>query len=242
MEYIDQFTERFQKLYKSLKQDRKILSNQEMARKIGVVEGSIRNYLKRQREPKFEALSRICRAYKVRPAWLLLGSGSMFEKEKSIISKTQRMILDLHRNHSEEFTNHLRTLVLFHISHEDQFQLKIAKQRESERIGKTDELNKRSKEWKVLFLELEKTLFEAQKELTSGDFEEVLIHIMKGKEINSDFKKFEIKPWVERTDSDQTLISMNDLFDLVSSIRFSMQECLKTPVSSKKMEDHGNSH
>ncbi len=35
---------------------------------------------------------------------------------------------------------------------------------------------------------------------------------------------------------------MNDLFDLVSSIRFSMQECLKTPVSSKKMEDHGNSH
>ena len=232
MSYINQFTERFQQLYKRLKRDRVILSNQEMAKKIGVVEGSIRSYLKRQREPKFEAISRICRAYRVSPAWLILGKGSMFEKEPPNLRKVQRLILTLHRNHSEAFKKHLGSMILFHLRDEDHFQLKISNERDAI-LKKTDTANKRSEEWEVLFLELEKTLSKAQTELTSGDFEKLLMHIMDSEDSYSDFEKKEIKPWFQKLENDQNLISMSDLFDYVSHLRYSMKQCWVNTKSSK---------
>ena len=157
----------------------------------------------------------------------------MFEKEPPNLRRVQRLILSLHRNHTDAFKKHLGSMVLFHLRDEDQFQLKTAIEREAERNRKTDATNKRSEEWEVLFLELEKTLSKAQTELTSGDFEKLLMHIMDSEDSYSDFEKKEIKPWFQKLENDQNLISMSDLFDYVSHLRYSMKQCWVNTKSSK---------
>lgn len=73
-------------------------SQNEMARKTGLTKSAISNYLNGTREPRQDAISKICDAYKVNPAWIM---GLDSPKEQISVNEIEPAINDNDRRISE---------------------------------------------------------------------------------------------------------------------------------------------
>ena len=72
------FANKFKHIYKELKERRVVLSHKELGEKLGVTEGTIRNYLHKNREPSYYVVERIVKDLNVNPDWLFYGEGKVF--------------------------------------------------------------------------------------------------------------------------------------------------------------------
>ena len=66
-------------------------SQNEMARKTGLTKSAISNYLNGTREPRQDAISKICDAYKVNPAWIM---GLDSPKEQITVNEIEPSIVE----------------------------------------------------------------------------------------------------------------------------------------------------